>query len=393
MLAPIELSWKHSDCAPSLPPERQRPFSLIACERWPLATIASLNASRLGHCDPQSPAGLLMRTCSSSLCRVACLALLFALALPMTVLGQIVGASGSYTLWGAGVDDQGNSNSSSVFDLYPGGVFERTVYSNLGTGTRADGSSGPLTFNDGVHMFGDSAGSLHMTLTATDRGSGRGRPSEAAAEALLRWTDRATFTWTGIGPAPALPDSVLCIIEAEIVPFTSIYSVPTASAAEAASDVYSLVGIGSIGTILHQSVYTAQGVTYRIDDEFGFQPSLSDSFQIVNNQVSFSYQIGSDASASWGASELDAVDTVKLSRIEFADGTTPEEQGWKLTFDSGMPSPNVPEPSTIVLLGIAPLLMGGHRVIQWRRKRRTVFCARRESLAARPALLCSTGHR
>jgi hypothetical protein len=67
-----------------------------------------------------------------------------------------------------------------------------------------------------------------------------------------------------------------------------------------------------------------------------------------------------------GKFELNAFDTAKLSRIAFADGTTLEERGYTLVFDSGMVSPNlavneaVPEPTTLAawsMLGLLGLIV------------------------------------
>ncbi|WP_435009189.1 PEP-CTERM sorting domain-containing protein [Tundrisphaera lichenicola] len=55
---------------------------------------------------------------------------------------------------------------------------------------------------------------------------------------------------------------------------------------------------------------------------------------------------------------VDASHTFELTSITFADGTTPEQLGYDLVFDSGRISPNlrsVPEPSSFILLSLGSL--------------------------------------
>jgi hypothetical protein len=60
-------------------------------------------------------------------------------------------------------------------------------------------------------------------------------------------------------------------------------------------------------------------------------------------------------SESWGRVGLTSADfshTFALTSILLPNGNTPESEGWSLSFDDGAISPNVPEPSTSVLLTI-----------------------------------------
>jgi hypothetical protein len=55
--------------------------------------------------------------------------------------------------------------------------------------------------------------------------------------------------------------------------------------------------------------------------------------------------------------------TFKLTSITFADGTTPEEYGYDIVFDSGRLSPNisaVPEPASFAIAGIGAVLTAGY---------------------------------
>jgi hypothetical protein len=65
--------------------------------------------------------------------------------------------------------------------------------------------------------------------------------------------------------------------------------------------------------------------------------------------------------------------TGQLTSITLPDGNTPESEGYVVTFDSGMASPNispsaVPEPSTLTLLGIGVAGLAGYG---WRRRRQS----------------------
>lgn len=58
-------------------------------------------------------------------------------------------------------------------------------------------------------------------------------------------------------------------------------------------------------------------------------------------------------SESWGRVGMtfgDFSHTFALTSILLPNGNTPESEGWTLSFDDGAISPNVPEPSTLVLL-------------------------------------------
>lgn len=75
--------------------------------------------------------------------------------------------------------------------------------------------------------------------------------------------------------------------------------------------------------------------------------------------VAYKFQISLEAetASTYADSSLaDATHTMRFDSITFLDGTTPESRGYELEFESGHISPNlrpVPEPATIVLLGLA----------------------------------------
>jgi hypothetical protein len=56
---------------------------------------------------------------------------------------------------------------------------------------------------------------------------------------------------------------------------------------------------------------------------------------------------------------FDATHTLALNSITLADGTTPESHGYGLRFESGLLSPNVPEPSGIALFAVGICILAG----------------------------------
>jgi hypothetical protein len=76
---------------------------------------------------------------------------------------------------------------------------------------------------------------------------------------------------------------------------------------------------------------------------------------------------------TYGAASADVSHSISLVSVTLPDGNTPESEGYTLSFESGLGSPNgnvpvaVPEPATLSLAGIGSLCLIGYA---WRRHRR-----------------------
>ncbi len=141
---------------------------------------------------------------------------------------------------------------------------------------------------------------------------------------------------------------------------------------------YSNSGLGGFGVGGYASGGDSNGVFgVNVSGKIG-TISLGSEFQAtLDSQLSGSYYLGLEA--YWqlysGTHSADLDHTLQITSITLPDGTTPEQDGYKIVFDSGRLSPNispnaVPEPSTLTLfvVGLAGMLGYG-----WSRRKRAVM--------------------
>ncbi|MHB8865184.1 MAG: hypothetical protein ACYC6N_22625 [Pirellulaceae bacterium] len=118
------------------------------------------------------------------------------------------------------------------------------------------------------------------------------------------------------------------------------------------------------GTLFNYRVFTGVDVaSYKLDDDFLFWDSSSHSshadFAVgvaftKPGEMTGAYSVEMRTSFWIGDDEvgINGMDTFKLESLKFEDGSTPEDHGFDVVFDSGRLSPNltaIPEPSTLAL--------------------------------------------
>ncbi len=138
-------------------------------------------------------------------------------------------------------------------------------------------------------------------------------------------------------------------------------------------DPFSLTLFGGYGfqqIAIGESIFGNGGII-PLNTAFGLQYSaIGQTSGQVDAVFKIDYKFGGSTTSDWRIGK-----TLELVSVTFEDGTTPEDHGFDLIFDSGRSSPNlpavstVPEPNTFALLGIGGAALAGYG---WRRKRRQV---------------------
>jgi hypothetical protein len=198
-----------------------------------------------------------------------------------------------------------------------------------------------------------------------------------AATADSSWFESATLSGNGKPPQPFLTlklaisgilDQSIRLVDESLSQLTIKVNTPGGNFAEGVTE---LTPTGS------RNQFTTQGLTNVVTSPSG-QNGEGVSFSAVfaakvPRQADGSYLSEVEwialANTDGGFANADGRDPVSLLAVTLPDGNTPESEGYKLTFATGIPSPNIPlitspEPSGLTLLGIGIV---GLLVSVWRR--------------------------
>lgn len=212
--------------------------------------------------------------------------------------------------------------------------------------------------------YAASNGNLSLKLTAFAEG-GRPFSPTAGGEVQVGWNDRLQLVWEGAGPPPLLPSNDLSLkyqltgnVDADINGVTGVSSGIFSSASVSAS----IFGQGPTYSVSENAVFNPLDDPIFVNTEVGAEATLGSDLSL-----SFAPVLRVSVSTSFGTGTADAGNTLRFKSITFTDGTTPEDLGYRIVFDSGIQSPNViPEPTSFaVWLGITNVVVIGTKL--WRR--------------------------
>lgn len=275
-----------------------------------------------------------------------------------------------------------NEVTVSAWSDWNGPDESMTVYSDTS-------DSGPVLLDNFDVPFVGASGIANVT-------EGNGHSLQARAEAS--WNGYTSF-FPGTLPR--------AVAEVETTLNDPVKIVGDADAIQAALDAYGpifgdarLTGFISITSTLqgdevwwaeskHEVRANFNGVTFEIDDgfsELSRWPPFTDLIainEVLTAELSFVQTAVNTFSAPYvstmyvsatavaGAVDIDILDTFDIESIRFADGTTPEELGFEVIFESGRLSPNleqgvVPEPASLSVWSSIAALAG---FSAWRKRR------------------------
>jgi PEP-CTERM motif len=206
-----------------------------------------------------------------------------------------------------------------------------------------------------LHLGLNVVGSASATLSST------GPDESAFGFSELRFFDRTTFAGDGTLPVIGDPDD----------PTKVLFNFKVDGSINLRGVNYSAVGLSLVAT---DGDFTSEATYQWSRAQFDSSPSLST--KVTSAGFTLAATLGSEpidwaigaflsGFSSGGRFEANFKHTITLDSITFEDGSTPEERGFSLVFDSGLTSPNllsrdptvepVPEPSTLGLLGLGSL--------------------------------------
>jgi hypothetical protein len=211
---------------------------------------------------------------------------------------------------------------------------------------------------------------------------------DTRAVSSATWNDAATLSFAGTGSAPPFlteeflihgivsqfAGSLLAPSESGL---TIAVGPPTGGGTNAEVDLIQTetsnqiqqTGLSNFSSTVTATNEFGAPTTFSFLGTFFAQIDLASEGLGLATYGPFNAKFGAFAQTSGGFAKADGQDTVSLVSVALPDGHTPESEGFTLSFESGLGSPNLPpaaapDPSSLTLLGIGVV---GLLVRGWRR--------------------------
>lgn len=251
---------------------------------------------------------------------------------------------------------------SSSYDLrvvFDGEVKVEDIDALAGNGGGSISAEGNVLFEASAEWHTKN-GSLGVFAQSEARAGWLHSPA-AKSSVTTSWNDRFTL----VGDVSLLPEKVKInyLITADMTATT------LDKTANFRANGRTVSAFGTLSGSVNGVSYSV-GVGVPQDENFDSK-SVSYLFSVdailgPGGSSDFFKSFTANTDVSYGIVTINAGNTMGLQSITFPDGSLPEDHGFELVFDSGMPSPNiVPEPTGLILSAIAGLLSNRFR---WRRK-------------------------